>query len=165
MQLYLLRHGIALPHGTPDVADDDRPLTPKGEKRTRQVAYGWKEMKLDLDRIVTSPLPRAFRTAEIFARVLGDPDLLESRDELKADRSAASIAEWIKTRAEASLMLVGHNPAFSELIGQLTIGQPQPLICELRRAGIASLSRTGEAETFRLDWVVRPRLIRRLADR
>ena len=25
-QLYLLRHGIAVPHGTPDMLDDDRPL-------------------------------------------------------------------------------------------------------------------------------------------
>ncbi len=163
MRLYLLRHGIAVPHGSPDYAEEERPLTPKGEKRVRQVAYGWKLLKLDLDRIVTSPLPRAHRTAEILARILGNPDLLEVSDALKADQPAEVIASWLKTRAEENLMLVGHNPHLSELIGLLTTGQGHPMLCELRRAGIAALSSTEDA--MQIDWIARPRLMRRLSDR
>ena len=57
--LYIVRHGIAVDPGTPGMADDERPLTSKGEKRMRQVARGLSKLELKLDRIVTSPLPRA----------------------------------------------------------------------------------------------------------
>ncbi len=39
-ELYILRHGIAVDPGTPGIPDDERPLTPKGEKRMRQIARG-----------------------------------------------------------------------------------------------------------------------------
>ncbi len=165
-RLYLLRHGIALPHGTPDMADDDRPLTPKGERRVRQVAYGLKRWKIKLDKILTSPLPRAFRTAEITARVLGNPDLLETADELRADRSAESIASWLRTRGEEGLLIVGHNPSFSDLVGLLATGHVDPRFCELRRAGMAGLSASPSGDgRMIIDWIARPRLIRRLSDR
>ena len=62
-ELFILRHGIAVPHGTPGIADDERPLTSKGEHRMRQVGRGLAALRLDVERIVTSPLPRARRTA------------------------------------------------------------------------------------------------------
>ena len=93
VQLYVMRHGIALPHGTPGMSDDDRPLTPQGEKRVRQIARGLRD--LDLERIVTSPLPRAFRTAEIVASELECNDLLEPADALRAGASAESIRDWL----------------------------------------------------------------------
>ena len=122
-------------------------------------------MRLQLDKIVTSPLPRAFRTAEITARVLGAPDLLETSDDLRADCSAESIARWITSRTEPNLMIVGHNPSFSELIGLLTTGRMDPMICELKRAGLAALSSLPEGRLWKIDWIARPRLIRRLSDR
>ena len=39
-ELYILRHGIAIPHGTPGVPEDERPLTAKGEKRIKEVGRG-----------------------------------------------------------------------------------------------------------------------------
>ncbi len=113
-EIYLLRHGIAVSHGTPDIPDDERPLTPEGEKRMRQVGRGLKRLGLKLDRIVTSPLPRALKTAEIVAGELGMEDLLETNDALRAGRDASSIRDWVHTRPEQCLMLVGHNPAFNE---------------------------------------------------
>ncbi len=43
-ELYVVRHGIAVDPGTPGIPDDERPLTPKGEKRMREIARdyaGW----------------------------------------------------------------------------------------------------------------------------
>ena len=37
-ELFIVRHGIAVEPGTAGIADADRPLTPKGVKRMRQVA-------------------------------------------------------------------------------------------------------------------------------
>ncbi len=165
-RLYIVRHGIAVPHGTPDIADDDRPLTPKGEKRMRQVGYGLKHLGLDLDRIVSSPLPRAYRTAEILTRVLGNPDLLETADELRAGQTCSAIAEWLTSRTEESLMIVGHNPSLSELIGLLVLGDLKLPLCDLRRGGIAALTYGDEeAAKWSIDWIARPQLLRRLSAR
>ena len=160
-QLYLLRHGLAVPYGTPDTADDDRPLTSDGERRVRSVARGLKRLKVKLDKIVTSPLPRAARTAEILAEVFGQPDLIESADVLRAGSTAAAIAEWLKTRTEDRLMIVGHNPSLSNLLARLVAGSRTISIGELHKAGVASLrSVEGESSRFEIDWVARPKLFR-----
>lgn len=158
-QLYLLRHGLAVPYGTPDIADDDRPLTPKGERRVRSVARALKRLKVKPDRIVTSPLPRAQRTAAIVAEALNQSDLLEQADELRAHRDAASIREWLRTRPEERLMIVGHNPSLSQLVGRLVVGPDHPSIGDLHKAGIAALV-TDDGEAYRIDWVARPKLFR-----
>ena len=38
MRLLVVRHAIAVPHGTPEVPEEERPLTAKGEKRFRVAA-------------------------------------------------------------------------------------------------------------------------------
>src|SRR5260221_4580011 len=110
LNLYLLRHGVAVPHGTPGIPDDERPLTPEGEERMEAVAEGISRLKLRLDRIVTSPLPRARRTAEIVAEALDTEERLEDSDVLRAGASPRTIREWLGTRTEKRLMIVGHKP-------------------------------------------------------
>jgi phosphohistidine phosphatase len=161
--LYLVRHGIALPHGTPDIADDDRPLTEQGRKRMRDVARGLARLEIHVERIISSPLPRARQTAEIVADVLDFPESLEFADALRVDRSASDIAQWLSNRSEESLMLVGHNPSLSELVGFLTLGEPRSVV-DLRRGGVAALTQAGPAAGYTLDWLARPRLLRRLAE-
>ena len=158
-QLYLLRHGLAVPYGTPDVDDDDRPLTPEGERRVRSVARALKRLKIKLDRIVTSPFPRAHRTAEIVAEVMGRMDLIEVVDELQAHRDAASIQNWLQTRTEERLMVVGHNPSLSQLLGRLVVGPDHPSIGDLHKAGVAALRSDG-GDLYRIDWIARPKLFR-----
>jgi phosphohistidine phosphatase SixA len=46
MNLYLMRHGIAVDAGDPSVVDDSqRPLTDKGVKRMRRVARGLRRLR------------------------------------------------------------------------------------------------------------------------
>lgn len=158
-QLYLLRHGLAVPHGTPGIADDDRPLTSEGERRVRAIGRGLKRLKLKLVRIATSPLPRALKTAQIVAEALGDADLVEVVDELRAGQDASSIRTWLATREETRLMLVGHNPSLSDLLALLTTGDEKLGYCELRKGGIAAL--TGDPRgLYKVDWIARPKLFR-----
>lgn len=162
--LYLLRHGLAVPHGTPDMADEDRPLTPEGEARTRQVGLGLRKLGVRPDQILASPLPRARATAEIVAEALKIGDRVGLDDALQAHRTASEIADWLKARDVPRLMIVGHNPNLSELLGLLlTPGgiAPGTLPFELRKAGVAAV-RVGEDGTYRLDWMIRPTIIRRL---
>jgi phosphohistidine phosphatase len=160
-RLFLLRHGLAVPHGAEGFDDDDRPLTEKGERRVRQVARGLKRIGLKLDKIVTSPLPRASRTAEIVADVLGVAFLLEDAESLAPAATPESIRDWLKGRAEARIMLVGHNPNLSELLTLLVDDRPRPVVCDLRKAGLAAL-REDPHGRYLIDWIARPRLIRRL---
>ena len=163
VRLFLFRHGLAWPHDTPGMEDDERSLTEKGERRVCQVARGLKRMGLKLDKIVTSPLPRAAKTAEIVADVLSVPYLLEDSEILRPESSASEIAAWLKTRGEKRIMLVGHNPNLSELLSLLTFGQTEPLPVVLKKAGVAAL-RDDPAGRFHIDWIARPRFIRRLRE-
>jgi phosphohistidine phosphatase len=166
-ELYILRHGIAVDPGTPGIADDDRPLTPKGRKRMREIARGLRRLDLRLDRILTSPLPRASATAEIVADALGARDRLEVADVLRAGAGAPAIRDWLRQRTEGRLMIVGHDPALTDLIALLVCGggdSPRAQVCELKKGGIAALRpASGSPDRFELDWVATPRLIRRLS--
>jgi phosphohistidine phosphatase len=166
-ELYILRHGIAVEPGTPGIPDDERPLTPKGRRRMRAIARALRRLDLPLDRIVTSPLPRAGATAEIAAKELGAEDRLETADVLRPGSDARAIRDWLRQRTEDCLMIVGHDPSLTDLITLLVLGDgtgPRPQICELKKGGIAALRpSSAAADRFDLAWVATPRLIRRLA--
>jgi phosphohistidine phosphatase len=158
--LILMRHGIALPHGTPGMLDDDRPLTEEGEERIAEIAEGLERLKLGLDVILTSPLPRARRTAEIVAEVLGLEDRLEIADALRAGRSAGSIRTWLETRPEPRVMIVGHDPSFSDLVGLLTCATGDSGSFALKKGGVAAFR--CDPGRYWLEWLATPRLFRKL---
>jgi phosphohistidine phosphatase len=163
--LYVLRHGIAVQPGTPGIPDDQRPLTAKGKKRMQQIALALSKLDLKLDRIVTSPLPRARATAEIVADALDCREQLEISNALRTGTSAASIQKWLRERTEDELMIVGHNPTLSDLVSLLVAGRLQPLICDLKKGGIAALTPTpGGTGRYEINWVTTPRVIRGLAN-
>jgi len=162
-ELYILRHGIAIPPGTPGVPEDERPLTPKGEKRIKEVGRGLAAFGLELDRIITSPLPRARRTAQIVAQELGLIDRLETSSVLSADSDSQTIRDWLRERHTDRLMIVGHNPALSDLVGLLILGEVGRFPFELKKGGIVALSATPRSgPLFQLDWTAPAGLLRRL---
>ncbi len=158
-QLYVMRHGIAVPSGTPGIEDDERPLTREGEKKVKEIGQGLKALGLDLDRIISSPLPRALKTAEILADVLQARKLLETDDILRPGRSAESIREWITGHAANHLMIVGHNPTLSDLVALLVTGRTSASISDLRKGGIAAFE-TASDGSLQLEWLARPKLLR-----
>jgi len=163
--LYILRHGIAVEPGTAGIPDDERLLTKKGEKRMRQIARGLRLLDLKLERIVTSPLPRARATAEIVADELDARELLEVSNVLQTGAAAATIQRYLRDRAEDRIMIVGHNPTLSDLVSLLVLGAPQPSLCELKKGGIAALKRTTVSNAlYDIAWIATPRVLRRLMD-
>jgi phosphohistidine phosphatase len=161
--LYIVRHGIAVDPGTPGIPDDERLLTPKGEKRMRQIARGLRKLDLKLDRIVTSPLPRARATAEIIATELRA--LLETSNVLQTGSSAATVERWLRERPEDRLMIVGHNPTLSDLVSLLVLGSTQPLICDLKKGAVAALTQMAVVkDLYEVLWIAPPRLFRGLMD-
>jgi phosphohistidine phosphatase len=162
-ELFILRHGIAVPHGTPGIPDDERPLTSKGERRVREVGRGLAALQIEVERIVTSPLPRALRTAQIVARELGLLDKLETAKILSAGADPHSLRNWLRERSEDRLMIVGHNPDLSDLFGLLILGGVGRFPFELKKGGLAALTATPKTGThFQLEWTAPAGLLRRL---
>jgi len=159
--LYVVRHGVAVPFGTEGIADDDRTLTKQGERKVREIGQGLKRLRIKLDAITSSPLPRASRTAEILATELGLRESLSLADALRANQSATQIHDWLHGCVEDHLMIVGHHPSFSDLIGLLLGAGSSHLHLDLRKAGIAAFT-VDPLGAYHLDWLARPRLLRNL---
>ncbi|MGE5333592.1 MAG: phosphohistidine phosphatase SixA [Nitrososphaerota archaeon] len=118
MRIYLMRHGLA---GNRDAWQGDdrlRPLTDKGERRIYAAADGLKALDLDVDALLTSPLVRARQTADIVGEALNLR--VEEYEALAPGFGLEQLATLLTTYSTArGLMLFGHEPDFSHVIGQL----------------------------------------------
>ena len=113
------------------------------------------KMDLALDQIVTSPLTRAYQTAEIVAEHLGLLDRMITDDRLSPGFGRADLAEIISDhpRAEA-IMLVGHEPDFS-LTTEGLIGGGS-VVCKKGSLARVDLTGTGFL-SGELIWLIPPK--------
>ncbi len=139
MQLDLVRHGIAIdrdaPHCPPDA---ERPLTPKGMKKTHAAALGLRALKVQPEIVLSSPWLRAVQTAEIVCEVIGFPSgKIVRLDALKGTSTPSNLfRELAKLRAK-QVLCFGHEPHLHQVIGQaLHTGTK---ITELKKAALARL--------------------------
>src|SRR4030095_17081514 len=70
MDIYIVRHGAAAELDSEVAEDAYRYLTIHGRNHCKIVAQKLKDMKVQFDSIISSPLVRAVQTAEVFAAVL-----------------------------------------------------------------------------------------------
>jgi phosphohistidine phosphatase len=116
-RVYFLRHGKAVSRAEWDADDDLRPLTEDGERVVRAEARGMKRSGLDVSVIVTSPLARARRTAEIVAEELGLGDRVLEDVRLAHGFDLRRLAKIVAGRPkDVAVMVVGHEPEFSATI-------------------------------------------------
>jgi len=149
MNLYFLRHGEAdWPNW--DRPDDERPLTERGKKEIRRVAKFLRELDVPLDDILSSPLPRARQTADIIA----DRFKLNVRehDTLGGGFELSGLKELVQKYPVDNLMIVGHEPSFSETICKLTGAD-----CKLSKGGVALVDLDGQKMKGRLLWLFPPK--------
>lgn len=162
MRLLLIRHAAAVPGGTPGVADEDRPLTPRGRARFERAARGLARIADRPDVLLTSPLPRARATAEIAARAFGrvepvvEPALVHG--------PAAIVAALARQPVEATIAIVGHEPTLGSLLAQLLEGADGTRFA-FKKGGAALVALPeGPRAPGRLVWLVRPRILRTIGD-
>lgn len=114
MILYFIRHGLAGDRETWSQDDSLRPLTGQGKKQMELEAQAIAEMGVDFDLIITSPLVRAYQTAEIVARKLDRMQKLVQDDRLAPGFNPYRLAEILRAQPDAEqVLLVGHEPDFS----------------------------------------------------
>jgi phosphohistidine phosphatase len=151
MKLYFFRHGKAdWPNW--DKPDDERPLTKEGAKEVEKVAKLLSELKV-APLILTSPLPRARQTAAIAAEVL-DAKLREDA-RLEPGFDAAALKKIVQGNSVDALMVVGHEPDFSDTIAELTGGKVR-----LSKAGVALVDLDDSTMSGTLRWLLPPKIAR-----
>lgn len=157
MELFFVRHGIA-EEAAADATDEARALTEEGISKMQAAAKGMKKLGVRPDLLLSSPLVRARQTADIVATILGStvtetPILSPGCDLQDIMRLLA------ENRAAQQVMLVGHEPDLSIIVGALTGGSR----VEMKKGSMALvdmavLSHGGGT----LTWLLPPKILRAL---
>lgn len=140
MELYLIRHGIAIERET-DVKDEERGLTDQGRQKTREVAQRLYELGLQFDLILTSPLLRSQQTAEILCSSRLSPQMQSSN----CLAPAGDIYTWLSWLEQwqhpgsTRLALIGHQPDLGQWAEIFVWGEAREKFV-LKKAGVIGLS-------------------------
>jgi phosphohistidine phosphatase len=157
-QLWLLRHAEAEPHGTRE--DSERRLTERGEQQAGAAGVALGRLGASFDAVLFSPKVRARQTAELAAQAWPE----EQRERLAGHEPLASgfdAAQALDAMAgldgEGSLLLVGHEPDLSRVIGELTGAS-----VDLKKGGLAAVRLEGSRGELLV--LMRPRELALIAE-
>ncbi len=139
-QLWFLRHGEAEPHDARP--DADRRLTERGEEQSRAAGRALAALDITFQLVLTSPRIRALDTARLACQDMGSDFVVE--DTLS---SGFTLDDALALAAAAGedkrVLLVGHDPDFTQLVFDLTGGR-----VDFKKGGVAGVrmrgSRRGE---------------------
>jgi phosphohistidine phosphatase len=166
MNLYIVRHAIAVDPGTPGYEDDSqRPLTDAGIKKMKKIVKGLRQLDVELDVILTSPYVRARDTAKILAKEFEMKNKIAFTDNLIPPGDFEKLIKEIQGNYNVSnLALVGHEPMLSSLISWLTTGSTDAKVT-LKKGGVAYLLAENLYQDHRasLEWLLTPGLMVELA--
>ncbi len=142
MNLYLLRHGIAVDRGSGRLADEERPLTREGIEKMTAAARSFPALIGKIDRILTSPLVRAKETAMIAAKEFRAIKKVQIVSELAPCAPIDRVYALLNNhRTEGNVMLVGHEPDLSMLASAL-LGTGTSVV-ELKKGALCAISVNG----------------------
>jgi phosphohistidine phosphatase len=180
MKLLVVRHAIAMDREDfqyearkkakdngldPDVLANDelRPLTDDGVRKMRKNALGLKRLIDEPDLLATSPLVRAIQTAEILQARWSHLETT-TIDELKPESAPVDFAKWltsVKLPADATVVIVGHEPHLSSLVSWFLSGTSRPLV-ELKKGGacLVDFKAGVDKGRGRLVWLATPKMLR-----
>lgn len=153
MRIYFLRHGDA-EDKKPGQSDAERRLTSLGTQQAQDAGRWLSEKGIKVDAIVSSPLVRARQTAEPVAAALQ----AQMTDDERLSGGRLTVEALAGIAADAgnpkSILLVGHEPDFSHIIGDLTRGTVR-----VKKAALALVKCDRVvAGSGKLEWLIPPKL-------
>lgn len=151
-----MRHGKAGQHSSA-ANDDERTLTDAGVAALRAAAPLWQRLNLRPEVVISSPLPRALRTAELLVEGVGLPRPPIIDDRLSPGAGWGDLARAMAAHSESRrVMFVGHEPDLSSVIRLLTGASS----VRMRKGGVACVEFYGipEPGTGELAWLLDPDL-------
>lgn len=151
LQLYLLRHADAGDPAAWRDNDADRPLSKKGRRQAALVGRWLQGQRKLPGVVVTSPKLRASQTAALATDGSNVAPIVDDR--LAAGFGLADLAAVVRDHGPEArrVMLVGHDPDFSELASELVGGS-----LELKKGAVARIDVAGpiRAGGGTLRWLV-----------
>jgi phosphohistidine phosphatase len=159
MNLYLLRHAIAVERGTPSMEDAQRELTSEGAAKMNRIARGMLALDLQFDLILSSPYIRARQTADIVAEEFNIRDKLRFTENLIPGAEGEQVILEInkRYRKNENILVVGHEPMLSSLIAILISGDPS-LSIVMKKGGLCRLVTPAlvHGRCASLEWILFP---------
>lgn len=155
MELYFVRHGMAAERALNGGDDASRALTEDGMYKMRQVARGLRKLDVIPNMLLSSPVLRAAQTADIIATELGLP--VRITDPLAPGCSLDDLATVLAPyQSVKRIMLVGHEPDWSEIIGDIAGGK-----VEMKKGAVCRVDcGVVVAGVGRLVWLLPPKVLR-----
>lgn len=135
LQLWLLRHGEAVPHDAKP--DDERELTERGRDQSRAAGRSLSALEVEVHLCFTSPKVRARETAELACAELGVEPMVH--EPLAGDFDGRDALELLSAaEGDQRVLIVGHEPDFSQVVYDLSGAR-----IDLKKGGIAALRMDG----------------------
>ena len=163
MEIYVVRHGIAIDREDPKCPPDpERYLTEQGIEKTSRVAAAVAALSGAPDSLLSSPYVRAMQTAEIFAKALDYPKQKIRRTDLLLPGAEPTLffRELAKDKHTSTLFVFGHAPQLDDLIAT-ALGLKHH-ITSLKKAGVALIElKRVSPPSGQLIWLAPPKLLRR----
>lgn len=139
--LHLLRHAHAGDPAKWEGDDADRPLSEKGRRQAKDLGGLLAVIDEPPDLFITSPKRRSVETAEVVAKAMRNRVKVVVDDRLAAPLDAEVINSILDAAGPAYRpCLVGHDPDFSELLGELIGTYTIPM----RKAALARIDFAGD---------------------
>jgi len=153
-QLWLLRHGEAVPHDSKP-ADDDRELTARGERQSTAAGAALARLGLEFAAVSTRPKKRAEDRARLECEALNRDS--EEERELGDGFDRKDALELLgRHDVDARVLVVGHEPSFSQVVHDLTGAR-----VDFKKGGVVAVRiQSGRGELIAM---LRPRELESLA--
>jgi phosphohistidine phosphatase len=130
-QIWLLRHGEAVPHESKP--DDERELTARGERQAVAAGAGLARLGVEFAACYTSPKVRARDTARLACEALNvQPEEAEVLSDGFEAEDARSMLLGLDD--DARVLVVGHEPSFSHVVHELTGAR-----IDFKKGGVAAV--------------------------
>jgi phosphohistidine phosphatase len=152
MHLFIVQHGQAMT----DKEDPTRPLSSDGVNDSEKMARWLAASQIEVDQIWHSGKKRAEQTASIFAEHLSPQQGVTATSGLNPMDDVRPIAKQLEG-LQHSVMIVGHLPFLSYLVGLLLSGNPERELVRIQNSGVLCLN--DDKGRWLIKWQVIPDLV------
>ena len=163
MIIYFVRHASAGQRKDSPKKDEKRALDAEGVHQCTQMGRILASLDTNVEAVISSPLKRATQTAALVANEIGYEGKLYLENALRPEAKYDAFRDMLRKYSKSdAVMLVGHNPNFSEFLGQLVSENGGRAHVDLKKGAVAKVE--SEQKKFVLGWLVTPRIAKAAGD-
>src|SRR2546427_3840426 len=161
MIIYFLRHASAGERMSNPKKDEKRPLDKAGIEQCGYVGRALTALDVQVDVILSSPLKRATQTASLVGNEMGYEGKLQLTDALRPEAGFTDFRKMLDKYAKyEAIMVRGHNPNLSGLLGRAISEDGCEVMVDLKRCAVARVEMDRNSGV--LQWCLTPKALRQL---